>query len=134
MFNCSTNCLCPIRSSQLTAALPFSMRTSSLTIPEVSALRIQTLAKNKILNIASQSTVSDKNMKCKQSENRVNKGENHTKTISSPPKRKEIMEISVSKQVLLSEVLKRRNCPSKNIKRKNILKNEQLRIGSGDHF
>ena len=35
-------------------------------------------------------------MKCKQSENRVNKGENHTKTISSPPKRKEIMEISVS--------------------------------------
>ena len=30
MFNCSTNCLCPIRSSQLTATLPFSMRTSSI--------------------------------------------------------------------------------------------------------
>ena len=30
MFNCSTNCLCPIRSSQLTTALPFSMRTSSI--------------------------------------------------------------------------------------------------------
>ena len=36
-------------------------------------------------------------MKCEQSENRVNKGENHTKVISSPPKRKEMMEISVSK-------------------------------------
>ena len=31
MFNRCTNCLCPIRSSQLTAALPFSMRTSSPT-------------------------------------------------------------------------------------------------------
>ena len=29
MFNYSTNCLCPIHSSQLMAALPFSMRTSS---------------------------------------------------------------------------------------------------------
>ena len=37
-----------------------------LTRPEVSALRIQTLAKNKILNIASRATVSDKNVKSKQ--------------------------------------------------------------------
>ena len=68
-----------------------------LTRPEVSALRIETLAKNKILNIAPRATVSDKKMKCKVSENRANNGENHTKVISSPPKRKEMMEISVSK-------------------------------------
>ena len=68
-----------------------------LTRPEVSALRIETLAKNKILNIAPRATVSDNNVKCKQSENRANNGENHTKVISSPPKRKEMMEISVSK-------------------------------------
>ena len=68
-----------------------------LTRPEVSALRIKTLAKNKILNIAPRATVSDKNVICKQSENRGNKGENHTKVISSPPKHKEIMEIPVSK-------------------------------------
>ena len=68
-----------------------------LTRSEVSALRIETLAKNKILNIAPRATVSDKNMKCKVSENRANNGENHTKVISSPPKRKEMMEISVSK-------------------------------------
>ena len=48
-------------------------------------------------------------MICKQSENRVNKGEKHNKVSSSPPKRKEMMEISVSEQVL---------GPSKNIKRK----------------
>ena len=52
-----------------------------LTRAEVSALRIQTLAKNKSLNIATYATVSDKNMRRKQSENRVNKGENHTKVI-----------------------------------------------------
>ena len=68
-----------------------------LTRPEVSALRIQTLAKNKILNIAPRATVRDKNVKRKQSRNRLNKGENHTKVISSPPKRKEMMENSVSK-------------------------------------
>ena len=68
-----------------------------LTRPEVSALRIQTLAKNKILNIAPRATVRDKNVKRKQSRNRLNKGENHTKVISSPPKRKEMMEIWVSK-------------------------------------
>ena len=68
-----------------------------LARPEVSALRISTLAKNKILNTAPRAIVSDKNVKCKQSETRVNKGENHTKVISSPPKRKEMMEISVSK-------------------------------------
>ena len=67
-----------------------------LTRSEVSALRIRTLAKNKILNIATRATVSDKNVKCKQSDNLVNKGENHTKVISSPPKRKEMMEISAS--------------------------------------
>ena len=67
-----------------------------LTRPEVSALRIQTLAKNKILNIAPRATVRDKNVKRKQSRNRLNKGENHTKVISIPPKYKEIMEISVS--------------------------------------
>ena len=55
------------------------------------------LAKNIILNIATRATISDKNVKCKQSENRVNKGENNTKVISSPPKRKEMMKISVSK-------------------------------------
>ena len=68
-----------------------------LTRPEVSALRIETLAKSKILNIAPRATVSDNNVKFKQSENRANDGENHTKVISSPPKHKEMMEISVSK-------------------------------------
>ena len=67
-----------------------------LTISEVSALRIKTLAKNKILNIATRDTISDKNVKCRQSGNRVNKEENHTKVISSPPKRKEMMGISAS--------------------------------------
>ena len=47
--------------------------------PEVLALWIKTLANNKILNRAPRATVSDKNVKCKQSENRVKKGENHTK-------------------------------------------------------
>ena len=37
------------------------------------------LTRSEVLNIATRATVSDKNMKCKQSENRVNKGENHTK-------------------------------------------------------
>ena len=68
-----------------------------LTRPEVSALRIETLAKSKILNIAPRATVSDNNVKFKQSENRANDGENHTKVISSPPKSKEMMEVSVSK-------------------------------------
>ena len=39
-----------------------------LARPEVSALRISTLAKNKILNTAPRAIVSDKNVKCKQSE------------------------------------------------------------------
>ena len=52
------------------------------------------LAKNIILDIATRATVSNKNMKCKQSENHVNKGEMHTKVISSPPKCKEMMEIA----------------------------------------
>ena len=44
-----------------------------LTRPEVSALRIKTLANNKILNIAPRATVSDKNVICKQSEKRGTK-------------------------------------------------------------
>ena len=68
-----------------------------LTRTEVSALQIETIAKNKILNIAPRATVSDNNVKCEQSENRANNGENHTKVISSPPKGKEMMEVSVSK-------------------------------------
>ena len=67
-----------------------------LTRPEVSALKIETLAKNEILNIAPRATESNMNVKCKKSENRVNKGENHTKVISSSPKRKEMMENSAS--------------------------------------
>ena len=63
------------------------------------------LAKNVILNIATRATVSDKNVKCKQSENCVNKGENHTKVISSPPKCKEMMEIAASDEVFLSKKL-----------------------------
>ena len=63
------------------------------------------LAKNIILNIATRATVSDKNMKCKQSENCVNKGENHTKVISSPPKCKEMMKIAASDEVFLSKKL-----------------------------
>ena len=59
-----------------------------LTRPEVSALRIETLAKSKILNIAPRATVSDNNVKFKQSENRANDGENHTKVISSPQRAK----------------------------------------------
>ena len=51
----------------------------------------------KNLNIAPRATVSDKNVKCKQGEKNVNKGENHTKVISSPPKCQGMMEISVSK-------------------------------------
>ena len=70
---------------------------SLLTRTEVSALRIEKIAKNKILNIAPRATVSDNNVKCEQSENRANNGENHTKVISSPPKSKEMMEVSVSK-------------------------------------
>ena len=50
-----------------------------LTRPEVLALWIKTLANNKILNRAPRATVSDKNVKCQQSENGVKKGENHTK-------------------------------------------------------
>ena len=68
-----------------------------LTRTEVSALRIETIAKNKILNIAPRATVSDNNVKCEQSENRANNEENHTKVISSPPNGKEMMEVSVSK-------------------------------------
>ena len=52
--------------------------------------------RKKKLNIAPRTTSSDKNVKCKQSEKRVNKGENHTKVISSPTKCQEMMEISVS--------------------------------------
>ena len=37
------------------------------------------LTRSEVLNIATRATVSDKNVKCKQSENRVNKGENQTK-------------------------------------------------------
>ena len=59
-----------------------------LTRPEVLGLIIQTLAKNKILNIATQATVSNKNVKCKQSENRVNKGENHTKLFQAKQREK----------------------------------------------
>ena len=55
------------------------------------------LTRSEVLNIATRATVSDKNVKCKQSKNRVNKGENNTKVISGPPKRKEMMKISVSK-------------------------------------
>ena len=36
------------------------------------------LTRSEVLNIATRATVSDKNVKCKQSENCVNKGENHT--------------------------------------------------------
>ena len=56
-----------------------------LTRSEVLALINLTLTKNKILNIAPWTTVSDKNVKCKQSENRAHKRENHTKVISSQP-------------------------------------------------
>ena len=42
-----------------------------------------------------------------------------------------MMESSVSKYVLLSEKLQRRNCPSKK-NFKKIVKNEQLRIASGE--
>ena len=63
-----------------------------LNRPEVSALQIETLTKNKISNIAPRASVSDKNMRCKQSENHANNGENRTKVISSAPKRKEIMK------------------------------------------
>ena len=53
--------------------------------------------KNIILKYrATWATITDKNVKCKQSENHVNKGENHTKVISSPPKCKEMMEILAS--------------------------------------
>ena len=72
------------------------------------------LAKNIILNIATQATVSDKNVKYKQSENHVNKGENHTKAISSPPKCKEMMEFryfylkSLTGKIVLSKNIKRK--------------------------
>ena len=43
-----------------------------------------------------------------------------------------MMEISVSKEVLPSKKLKRRNFTSKNIKERKNVKNEQLRIASDD--
>ena len=64
-----------------------------LTRPEVSALRIKTLAENIFFKRAPWATVSDRDVKCKQSENRVNKRKNFSKVISSPPKRKEKTEI-----------------------------------------
>ena len=106
-----------------------------LTKSEVSALRIQTLAQNKILNIAPRPLASHAGVfrgvrfsshpgeGCKTSSPKnacgrgysahrkrperemyvnkaktdsVHKGENHTKVISSPPKRKEMMEIWAS--------------------------------------
>ena len=65
--------------------------------PKFQLCEFKRLQKNIISNIALRTIVSDKNVKCKQSGNRVNKRENHTKVISSPPKPKEMMEISVSK-------------------------------------
>ena len=68
-----------------------------LTRSEISALRIYTLAKNKILNRATRATVSDKNVKCKQSEKRVLKEKITPKLFLVHQNVKEMMEISVSK-------------------------------------
>ena len=70
-------------------------------------------------------------MKRKESENRVNRGENHTRVISSSPKGNFGIRIGVAVEL---KKLKRRNCPSKYMKGKKILKNEQLRVVLGDHL
>ena len=59
----------------------------------------------------------DKNVECKQRKTYANQGENHTEVITSPSKRKELMEILLSKQVLLSERLTKRNYPYNNNKK-----------------
>ena len=46
----------------------------------------------------------------------------HTEVITSPSKRKELMRILLSKQVLLSGKLIKRNCSSNNLKQGKILK------------
>ena len=64
----------------------------------------------------------DKNVECKQRKIYANRGENHTEVITSPSKRKELMKILLSKQVLLSGKLIKRNCSSNNLKQGKILK------------
>ena len=64
----------------------------------------------------------DKNVECKQRKTHANRGENHTEVITSPSKRKELMKILLSKQVLLPGKLIKRNCPSNNLKQGKILK------------
>ena len=64
-----------------------------LSIADVSALQIKTLSNNKILTRAPRATVPYNNVKCKQSKNHAqSKGETQGKLISSPSKRKEMME------------------------------------------
>ena len=60
----------------------------------------------------------DKNVECKQRKTYANQGENHTEVITSPSKRKELVEILLSKQVLLSERLIKRNYPYNNNKKR----------------
>ena len=55
----------------------------------------------------------DKNVECKQRKTYAN----HTEVITSPSKRKELVEIMLSKQLLLSERLIKRNYPYNNIKK-----------------
>ena len=62
----------------------------------------------------------DKNVECKQRKTYANRGENHTEVITSPSKRKELVEILLSKEVLLSERLIKRNYPY-NYHKKGIL-------------
>ena len=59
----------------------------------------------------------DKNVECKQRKTYANRGGNYAEVITCPSKRKELMEILLYKQVLLSERLIKRNYPSNNNKK-----------------
>ena len=54
-----------------------------LITPEVSALQIKMLASNKIVTLAPQVAMRDKNVECKQRKTYANRGENHTEVITT---------------------------------------------------
>ena len=73
----------------------------------------------------------DKNVECKQRKTYANQGENHSEVITSPSKRKELMEIMLSKQVLLPGKPIKRTCSSNNLKQGNILKQSYKKTAIG---
>ena len=53
---------------------------------------------------------------CKQRKTYANRGENHTEVIASTSKRKKLMKILLSNQLLVPGKLLKRNCSSNNLK------------------